>query len=494
LTWGIKNTREVFAIGEERGMVLYLVNTTTVKPLLAPVGILYLTGYLRANGIDPHVIDFNMLDGIDDFKQKYSHLPAPDLIGFSIRNIDSTQWKLGRYFIPETVELVKSFSELYPGIPRVIGGPGFSIEPLEIMRRTGVEYGVVGEGETPLLELVRCIESGSDPRYIPGLIYKSDGDYRLNPTEAQSEEFLGNLPFQAIDAIEYDQYFKVGGQASVQTKRGCAMRCNYCTYPVVEGRTFRLVPPKRVVDEIEFLVDNGFDYFYLTDSVFNLPKHHAINVCKELISRKLDVAWHTYSSPLRFDDTIAELFREAGCDGVLFGADSCSDRMLEMYGKAFRKKDIITGAEACKRAGLEFSYHILFGPPGENLETARETLDLLDQIEPTAAFLTQGIRVYRNTPIFKQLVGMGRLDPDEPLLEPYFYFSEELPDNFSDVVREYALAREFCFSDVTVKSPSTNPEVERLYKENIKGPCWKVLKELRKLSEREEAEAAAIGA
>jgi radical SAM superfamily enzyme YgiQ (UPF0313 family) len=465
-------------------MNFFLVNTTTVKPLLAPIGLLYLTGYLRANGFNPFLIDFNMIDGIADFKAGHSDLPQPDLIGFSIRNIDSTQWKLEQYFLPDILRLIEQFRSLYPGTPIVLGGAGFSIEPLEIMRLTRADFGVVGEGEGPLLELIKSLSSGWSYTGIPGLVYKSGLDYKLNPPRQLDDSSLASLPFQAIDAIDYQHYFKVGGMASVQTKRGCALNCSYCTCPTVEGRSFRFISPERVVDEIEFLVNQGYDYFHFTDSVFNFPKRHAINVCKEIIKRRIFIKWHAYTSPFKFDETLAELSLEAGCDGFLFGADSCSDVILKEYGKNFRQDDIYAASAICRKLDIEHSFHILFGPPGETMGTVKETFRVLDDIRPTAAFLTQGIRVYKDTPIYRKLVRLGKISPDQSLLEPYYYFSEELPDNFGDIIRRYAKTRDFCFSDMTVESPSTNPEIERLYRNNVQGPCWRILKELRMLKER----------
>ncbi len=461
-------------------MNLFLVNTNKVIPPITPVGILYLAGFLRENGFTPHIIDLATIADEAALKARLAELPVPDLIGFSIRNIDSTQMNLREYFLPDIYELITKIRSRYPGAPTILGGPGFSIEPLEIIEQVDADFGIVAEGETPFLELLQCLAADRDYRGIPGLIYRGSSGHVLNPPRQQDHAFLSSLPFQATDLIDYPRYLEMGGMASIQTKRGCALDCNYCTYPIIEGRRFRLVDPERIADELEAMIAEGLDYFHFTDSVFNIPRSHAINVCKAMIKRQISMEWHAYTSPLGFDDELAAIAQEAGADGILFGADSCSDKMLGEFGKNFTRQDIFRAAAACRKRDLEYSLHILFGAPGETIQTVRETLDALDEMNPTAAFIASGLRVYRGTPLHRKLVKQGKIPSEQSMLEPFFYLSEELPSDICEVVRSYALARDFAFADVTLgSSPSINPELGKLRKK-LRGPSWRLLKELRK--------------
>ena len=87
---------------------------------------------------------------------------------------------------------------------------------------------------------------------------------------------LANLPKldrKLLDPRYYERY----GIESVQTKRGCPLRCDYCTYPIIEGRVGRLRTPSAVVDEMFLALDQHPDinHFFIVDSVFNLPRTHA---------------------------------------------------------------------------------------------------------------------------------------------------------------------------------------------------------------------------
>ncbi|MFH2203908.1 MAG: radical SAM protein [Elusimicrobiota bacterium] len=477
-------------------MHIALINANAVKPPLSPIGLLYLAAYLRDHG---HIVELHDPYLDDDARSPQDALvgrlrrgPRPDLIGFSIRNIDSAQMQQSRFFLPEADALIHAVRAAYPDVPMVLGGAGFSLEPASILELTGADYGIVGEGELALAALVERLAARRAVDDVPGLVFRwDDGSLQENPPVNADAEFLRHLPLQALDLVDYERYFLHGGSASVQTKRGCAQHCSYCTYPLIEGRSYRLIAPVRVVDEMEYLAGKGYDYFHFSDSVFNVPRKHALDVCDELSKRDLGAHWHAYTSPYRFDDELAARMVRAGSDGVYFGVDSCSDKILQSYGKNYRQRDIYSAAEACRRHGLEFSFHLLIGPPGENAETLAETLAVVDDIRPTAVFIAEGIRIYRGTPVQKQLIARGLLSPTTPLLKPYFYYSEELPPDATRRILDFAQARDFVYCTAGGGSPQLNRTIVDLYREGFRGPLWKILAEMKRRARREVLAGAA---
>ena len=122
---------------------------------------------------------------------------------------------------------------------------------------------------------------------------------------------------------------KRGGFVSVQTKRGCPFKCTYCIYPHLEGRRYRLRPPELVVEEIEkAATESKLRDFFFVDSVFNDPRSHALAICRELGRRRLPVRWSAFCNPTGFDAELAHAMKEGGCEGVEFGLDVASDKML----------------------------------------------------------------------------------------------------------------------------------------------------------------------
>ncbi len=468
-------------------MKVLLVSTNCLPPPIPPIGLLYLTGFLKRNGYDVKIVN-----GATMNDEQISDIPAkgylPDLIGFSIRNIDSVLMEDEKYLLPDALAIVDRIRKIFPDPPIVVGGAGFSLEPIEIIELVKADFGVVGEGEVPLLQLIQSLENNVEHRNIPGLIYKSASGYKANPPLGSYSETAKNPPLQAIEAVDYQEIYDLCGTASSQTKRGCALKCTYCSYPVVEGRKFRLFSADRVVDELEMFASQGFDHIFFADSIFNAPRRHALEVCEEIIRRGLRVRWSSYASPHGLNDELAQAFAESGCDGIDLGADGLTDKMLLAHGKTFKKKDVYAAAEACKRQGVGFALNVLLGPPGENIETVTETFDAVDEIGADATLIGCGIRVYKRTPIHSQLVSMGKITAEQSMLKPYFYLSEDLPDDLFEIMDNFAQARETVFSMSVIRDIFTplmsNPEAplfgdSSLHSDPHRGPIWRFMLELR---------------
>jgi radical SAM superfamily enzyme YgiQ (UPF0313 family) len=87
---------------------------------------------------------------------------------------------------------------------------------------------------------------------------------------------------------QWRRYEREGGTWPIQSKRGCPLTCSYCVYPLIEGRRPRLREAREAVDEIEqMLADVRPRAFEFVDSTFNVPARHAIELCEEIIRRRV---------------------------------------------------------------------------------------------------------------------------------------------------------------------------------------------------------------
>ena len=98
------------------------------------------------------------------------------------------------------------------------------------------------------------------------------------------------FPIQSPDRsfFETHRYLEEGGMGNIQTKRGCPFSCIYCTYPLLEGKKVRLRKTEEVVEEIHHLVEEGVDYIYFVDDIFNYPPSYAEALCREMVRRKVE--------------------------------------------------------------------------------------------------------------------------------------------------------------------------------------------------------------
>jgi hypothetical protein len=70
------------------------------------------------------------------------------------------------------------------------------------------------------------------------------------------------------------------------------------------------------------------------------------------------------------------------------------------------------------------------GGPGETEETLAETFAFIDEHVPRSdlVFLQPGLRVYPNTQLQRDAISEGVLDPDDPLIKPFYYLSPQISE------------------------------------------------------------------
>ncbi|HTX89529.1 MAG TPA: radical SAM protein [Bacteroidales bacterium] len=410
---------------------LLLINTNTEKAPypVPPVGLCMLASAV-ASRYEVRLYDgaFDEGTGLPEILRTFH----PDFIGFSIRNIDDIVMDRNIYYpdaiIRRFIEPVKKLTSA----PLILGGSGFSMFPEELIKITGADWGIRGEGEEVLPALLERIEKGT-ARDLPRVL--TAADLRTGPEPVLLPG--GRKPFAEIDRyLDFGPY-KTKGAYGIQTKRGCSHGCIYCTYPVIEGKSFRARPATDIVEEIQQASDRLGDVtFEFVDSTFNEPEGHAESICREIIRRKIRPRLRTMGiHPRHASRELFELMREAGFAQIDATPDSASPAVLRNLDKGFGREDIRKMARLIREADLPTMWFFLFGGPGENEQTIGETRAFIEEyIHPDdLVYLNSGLRIYPNTPLQEIAVKEGRIRQEDSLLyPPVYYFSEALGKEGTD--------------------------------------------------------------
>lgn len=333
---------------------------------------------------------------------------APDYVGVSIRNLDNCD-SLCPASYPGIAKRIVEVIRHATGAPVIIGGAGFSILPEEMLAFTGADYGVVGEGEKLLTELIDDLSAGRPAAPL-----------------LRSREFLtgGQMPSPLFSQELVDYYLRHSGMINLQTKRGCPHGCVYCSYPGLEGHHFRYRDATAVVDDLERAkTDHGADSFFFTDSIFNDPQGHYLSVAEEMLRRRLSIHWCCYMRPTGFGRKEIALLKQAGLYAVELGTDAGCDTTLHEMNKGFSFADVMDANRACVDERLPCAHFIMFGGPGETPETVTEGLANIDQLDHCVVFAYSGIRILPNTALHSRAVAEGLLAVDVSLREPVYYMS-----------------------------------------------------------------------
>jgi len=351
-------------------------NTLTMPYPVYPLGLDYVASAIAADH-QVKIVDLNSL-GDHDSLGKVIGLYSPDVIGISLRNIDNTDTINPEGFMNDYRQCVKDVRD-HSDVPLVLGGSGFTLFPEDIMEALDADYGVLGEGERLAL-LLDAIEKKEDASRIPGIMTRGSKE---NIPEPWDGSFAVN---RLSDSSRLEFYLKKGGMLNLQTKRGCPFRCIYCTYPYIEGKRLRFIPPKEAALNALRLQEAGAKYLFVTDSVFNADYSHSIRVAREFMNAGISIPWGAFFAPTVPPEEYFPVLADAGLSHVEFGTEALSDRMLKSYGKSFRINQILEAHNAAIQAGLHVAHYILLGGPGEDEESLNETLSNIEDLHKAAFF------------------------------------------------------------------------------------------------------------
>ena len=429
-----------------RVLLLYTDKYYLVKQIY-PFGLNLIANHLRCCGHDV-IIDYPFLPEADlevNLKEILERT-RPNLIGLGIRNLDTCMSceQYGNYegsgyrtfyFLPEVKRIVEIIRNHIPDVPIVAGGGAFTISPVAILKKLGIKYGIVGEGEEPIRQFLEAFPDEEKISGIPNMVLQCSDSFRINPKRPYVFKEMG-AAFKRERKFNYA--YETAG-LPVQVKRGCNQNCSYCVEPLIEGRNFVFKNHDSVIKELKAIVEKheGIKNIFFIDTEFNIPN---LEYCTVLVRKIIESGLHEhfrFSSqflPRPFNESFAALLSEAGFS-VILTCDSFADSVLEINQTSYRQKHIIEALELCAQFGIDCTTNLIFGLPGETYETIDHTLEKMIKFPINALRryeYTIGGRIYQDTPLchFIEREGDDRHlygKKSEGYLEPFFYCSPESP-------------------------------------------------------------------
>lgn len=400
----------------------------------------------------------------------------PDLVGLSVRNIDSNDMRNPVFFLNDLlciVNLIRSRTD----VPIVLGGAALGVMPEQILRLTAVPCAVIGDGETVFPLLLERISRKKGFSGLPGVATLEHGVFHWDSSAAA--EFSSTCP-----ALDYHRWLDIPAYRSlmatvpIQTKTGCRFQCVYCSYPKIEGSICRLKEPGSIADAVVRLAATGLRDIEFVDSVFNAPAEHALEVCAALAQVKHKARLQTLElNPRDFDDALVTAMERAGFVGMGITVESASDPVLQGLRKGFTSSEVHHAAAVVRRHRIPCAWIFMLGGPGETRETVRETLQFAkDQIRPQdVAVFNAGIRITPGTELEAIARTQGVLScPPEEMLAPRFYVSPAIDADWLDQELKKSTASQMNFCSMTSLGHSLLPTMHRLgHKIGLRPPLWR---------------------
>lgn len=346
-----------------------------------PLGLLYLAAHLeKFSSHEVAVID-SQVEALSwpALKERIAAC-GPDVVGITAMTFTLID-------VLETARLVKEIDEK---IPVVLGGPHAHLYPAETLGLPHVDYLVLGEGEIPFHHLIENLGHKGKLEEIHGLAFERNGKV-INTGVRGFREDLDEIPFPARHLTPYWKYSSLLAKrepiTTMFTSRGCPYRCIFCDRPHL-GKRFRARSAKNVVDEMEECVNLGIREFLIYDDTFTVRRKRALDICDEILRRKLDIGWDVRTRVDNVDKEMLKKIRRAGCERIHYGVEAGTDHVL----KALRKDITIDQAREAFRlsreAGIETLAYFIIGSPTETRVEIAQTMKLARELAPDYVHIT----------------------------------------------------------------------------------------------------------
>jgi radical SAM superfamily enzyme YgiQ (UPF0313 family) len=399
----------ILLINPKYDLGTFLGKPIRLKYAMPPLGLAYIVAVLEKNNIEVEILD----DYIDDLGhkgilEKVKEL-KPDIVGITCLTPSAN----------EVYTLVKKIKEKNPDITIVLGNVHASYFAENILKEKIADIIVHFEGEYTLLELVKALENNKDISKVKGISFLKDNKVINTPTRPFIED-LDELPLPAWHRfpIKFYRFPPFVSQEKeilpVLSSRGCPSKCIHCSAVKTMGKRFRKRNPKKVVDEIEFLIEKyKVKQIVFLDATFGLQKKHGKEICNELISRNIykKITWACETRPDVVDKDLLQKMYEAGCRRICYGFESGVQFLLDALEKGFTVEDAKKAAKLTKEAGIKTIGSIIFGTPGETEKTIKQTINFTKNLNLDYVKLHM-LTPFPGTPFYENLLKNGKIDKE----------------------------------------------------------------------------------
>ncbi len=407
-----------------------------VAPFEPPIGLAFLTAYLKERGHDVSLIDMQglLLDSAGLRAQLASY--APDIVGVTAMTPT----------IPEALQVAAIAKRTVPGAKTVLGGVHPTLDPEGVLADENVDYVIRGEGEVAFAALAEALSAGSGVDEVEGVSFRRNG-VPVIKGKARLIADLNSLPMPDYEAFPVERYIEHNGYLrsvrgiSMIVSRGCPFKCTFCAVHQTMGRTWRIKSPQRVVDELVTLKErHQLEGVWFKDSIFNLDREWVKEFCRLMIAQKVEIAWQALTRIDLIEEEELKLMKRAGLIQLDLGIETGSPKSLLRLKKGITVAKIQEKVAIAKRYVKVFGFFMI-GIPGEDETDVQQTFALAKALDLDRWTWS----IYSPLPgsaLYEELIAEGRIEPyrldyhQVHFTEAYEGVCDIPPERLKDLYRE----------------------------------------------------------
>ncbi|KAI95534.1 radical SAM protein [Rhodomicrobium udaipurense JA643] len=377
-----------------------------VAPFEPPLGLAYLTAYVKRLGHDVTLLDMQAL--MMDSEELARRLKAekPDVVGITAMTPT----------LPSALRAADIARAQVPASTIVLGGVHPTLDPETVIAHPSVDFVIRGEGEEAFSQLLHALQNGGEGLgQVQGLCFRTGGGVHISE-KAQLGENLDSIPgadygaFPVERYIEHNSLLRTVRGISMIVSRGCPYNCSFCAVQQTMGRKWRFKSPAKVVDEVIRLRDeHGIEGVWFKDSIFNLKPAWTKEFCRLMIKRKAGIEWQALTRINLLDEDELIMMKEAGLTQIDLGIESGSPKSLVRLNKKITVDQIKEKVALAKRHLRVFGFFMI-GIPGEDEDDVRQTFDLAKSLE-LDRWSWSIYSPLPGSPLYDELIAEGRIKP-----------------------------------------------------------------------------------
>lgn len=416
----------------EKGKALFIIHDVYQEDNVFPLGSAYLAACLKKAGHEVETYCMDVFHYTNDELAKFLDSKEFDLIGMGF--------------------LAARFNETVTGVCEVVnkhkknawfllGGHGPSPIPEYVLKKTKADIVGIGECEETIVEVMECKLSGRELPEIDGIAYRVYEDVFINK-ERLPVRNIDTIPFPAWEVFPMDKYVGAIKEAFAKNEqtfamissRGCVNRCNFC-YRMEKGIRVRKI--ESVVEEIKILnIKYGVSVFEFQDELFVLSKDRIKRFNELLKQNNLKIKYTANCRADIFDEEMAVVLKESGCNFLNIGFESTSQEVLRFMNKNTTVEENERAAEIAKRVGINVGLNFIWGEPGDTEDTLIKNAEFIKKFNTYAQVRTERpVTPYPGCDLYDYAIQIGLIQGPEDFFNR-FKNSDLVTVNFTDMTVE----------------------------------------------------------
>ncbi len=297
----------------------------------------------------------------------------------------------------EIKDLIKDLRRKYSKkVVLIAGGPHPTGDPFGTLKM-GFDLVVIGEGEETIIEILQKIKNDENIFKIKGISFLNENNYYIYTGKRQPID-LDKYPPLPMKRVKF---------GAIEITRGCPYLCYFCQTPYISG----INPRHRSIEsicntvkfmkkynkrDIRFISPNAFSYGSMDGKNLNFTKlENLLKQISLIIKPNGRLFLGSFPSEVRPEhvnkETLGLVSKYAANDNIVIGAQSGSQKVLDLCNRGHTVEDIYKAVELTIESSLIANVDFIFGLPYED----EEEIDL--SIKVIKDLSDMGARIHTHT-------------------------------------------------------------------------------------------------